>query len=535
MKTIILLLVFSISLYSNVNFDNLQSQDTESKLSEYKLIESKLIDAKLYRNNAELYHEVELDLKQGSNEYYISNISQTILDNTIISGSLGAGQVLSVDYLHGYWDKTGYDKLNDSIKLLKREIELVTLYQSKKNLEIEVFEKIPKSIPNANIKYTHLEIKEFSKLIDVELNKLFKDKIELEENKLRLNELKTNLEIKLRELKEKNTKNIIRLTINSVQSQKSKIFINYICSNAGWEPGYDIFLENIESKGELISKANIRQFTGIDWNNVNLTLNDGEISLNRVPKLWEWVIDYYKPTQKTLSRAMMKGSSDMMSYDEGGFSAKIEFADNIKTEHNQNYAGNEYKVNEKFNILNNTYNRYIRFKKDTLDLNIFHYAIPKIDNNTYIIAEIRDFHKYNLVEGEITTYLEGIYKGKNNLILPEKGLPEISFGSDKSIQVKRENLEKFSGSKFLSSKKETKYKYNFTITNNKKVKIKFKLQDHLPNIKSDDFELKTIDISGATKDYQGILTWEMDLESNQTINKNLEFIVKHPEGFNIRD
>lgn len=166
-------LIFAIILFSF----NLYSQE------KYNLVDAKLFEVKLYKNNAELYHEVELSLKEGINEYYISNVAQTILDNTIIAGSMNTGQVFSVDYIYNHINDFGLNKLKDSIKIIKREIELLTLYQEKKNLEIEVYEKIPKQIPNNNIKYSQAELKEFSNLIDNELTRLFKDKIELEEKK----------------------------------------------------------------------------------------------------------------------------------------------------------------------------------------------------------------------------------------------------------------------------------------------------------------------------------------------------------------
>lgn len=539
MKKIILFLVFfNLSVFAD---------------EKYNLVDSKLIEAKLYRNNAELYHEVELNLKEGINEYYISNVAQTILDNTIIAGSLNNGQVFSVDYIYNYADKSQLDKLKDSIKIVNRELELLGLYQGKKNLEIEVYEKIPKQIPNSNIKYTQLEIKEFSKLIDDELSRLFKDKIELEEKKIKLTEKKTELEQTLNDRTSEITKNIIRLTIKSDIAQKSKFFLNYICNNAGWHPSYDIFLEKIDSKGELISKANIRQHTGIDWDNVVLTLNDGYVSNNSVPNIWEWVFNYQKEIKNHFP-SPKSGSIKEVRVKTGGFSAEIDgvdltdqfnggfgspnnerYFDKVATNENENYTGKEYNLSDKFSIENKTENKLLRFKQDSLDLNVYLFSIPKVDSRTYIIAEIKDFQQHNLNEGEVTTYLEGVYKGKTYLSIPEKGYPEISFGVDKNIQVKRENLVKFSDSRFLSSNKDTKFKYKFTITNNKKVKINFKLKDHLPSIKSDDFELKTIDLSGAVKDYQGILTWEFDLEPSETIIKTLEFEVKHPEGFIIRD
>jgi len=524
----ILLLLTSILLFSS-----LQSEE------KYDLNESKLLDVTLYRNNAELYHEVELNLKSGLNDYYISNVAKTLMQNTIIAGlgkSINGATLYSVEYIYEYFNESDIKDLKDSLNQVIDNIELINLNKNKIALEIAVYEAIPKNIASSNNKFSNIELKNYSSLINSELEILFKDKIKTD-NKLKiLNELKVELSKKIQEQIILSKKSLIKVTIESDKNIKANLMLNYICDNSGWNPNYDIFLDKIDENAKLHSKADIYQSSGIDWKNVNLTINDGVQSYTSKPNIYPWELYYENRSKMKMAtkQVMSVQSRSNESTDMGGYSDRIAFSE-IETISNENYSGMEYTLPQKVTIENLTQHKQIKYNLDTLELNVYHLAVPKLDKKAYIIAEIKDFYKHNLKEGEITTYLEGIYKGKTYLSIPEKGLPEISFGVDDNIQIKRENLEKFSESRFLSSKKETKFKYQFLVTNNKNVKIKLKMQDHLPNLKSDDFELEVVNLSKGTKDKQGIVTWEFEIEPKQKAEKLLEFNLKHPEDFIIRD
>lgn len=524
----ILILLTSILLFSSL-------------LSEEKfdLNESKLLDVTLYRNNAELYHEVELNLKPGLNDYYISNVAKTLMQNTIIAGlgksSIGA-TIYSVEFINEYFNESDIKDLKDSLNQVIDNIELINLNKNKIAVEIAVYEAIPKNIASSNNKFSSIELKNYSSLINSELEILFKDKIKTDNKLKELNELKVELSKKIQEQIYLSKKSLIKVTIESDKNIKANLMLNYICDNSGWNPNYDIFLDKIDENAKLHSKADIYQKTGIDWKNINLTINDGVQSYTSKPNIYPWELYYQKANSRNFQK-VQTNSFQEVQVKTGGFSAA--YADDVTSLLTntiyENYAGVEYKISNKVSIENLTQHKQIKYNLDTLELNVYHFAVPKLDSRAYIIAEIKDFYKHNLKEGEITTYLEGIYKGKTYLSIPEKGLPEISFGVDDNIKVKRENLEKFSESRFLSSKKETKFKYQFLVTNNKNVKIKLKMQDHLPNLKSDDFELEVVNLSKGTKDKQGIVTWEFDIEPQQKAEKLLEFNLKHPEDFIIRD
>ena len=69
---------------------------------------------------------------------------------------------------------------------------------------------------------------------------------------------------------------------------------------------------------------------------------------------------------------------------------------------------------------------------------------PKMDNDAFLTAEVLDWEKYNLLEGEANLYLEGTYLGKS--LLKTNSTDDtlrISLGRDKNVVIKRIKLKEF--------------------------------------------------------------------------------------------
>ena len=52
------------------------------------------------------------------------------------------------------------------------------------------------------------------------------------------------------------------------------------------------------------------------------------------------------------------------------------------------------------------------------------------------------------------------------------------------------------------------------------------------NLSVDDIDL--IEVSGGEKDFNGIITWKVNLEPNEQITKKLKFNVTHSGNVNIK-
>lgn len=70
-----------------------------------------------------------------------------------------------------------------------------------------------------------------------------------------------------------------------------------------------------------------------------------------------------------------------------------------------------------------------------------YYAAPRVDKEAFLLAEINDYSKYNLLPCEANIIFEGLYVGKTT-INPNQTTDtlSLSMGRDKKISIKREKL-----------------------------------------------------------------------------------------------
>jgi TonB-dependent SusC/RagA subfamily outer membrane receptor len=159
------------------------------------------------------------------------------------------------------------------------------------------------------------------------------------------------------------------------------------------------------------------------------------------------------------------------------------------------------------------------------------YSAPKLDNEAYLLADIADWEKLNLIPGEANIIFEGTYVGKT-MIDPNstKDTLTLTLGKDKRVVVKRDKLVDLSSVKFLGSNKKQVFTYEITVKNNKKEKISMLLKDQYPLTTNKDIEVEVLETSGAdiNKDL-GILNWNIELAPGESKKYKLSYSIKYPK------
>lgn len=475
---------------------NLYSQEIEH-------IDSELKEVKLYRNNGELYHEFDIKLKAGINDYYISNISDNIDINTIIAGIDNKASIYSVDYDASFSNKKKIDKLKDSIKSIDEKIDKLQVENNAMNADFHIYSNFVSDLSITENKYTLEEIKQISNSIeDLKSNTDFMD---FYKKLNQLNNVKSELQEKLSDILYGNNA-AIKLTIKSHKNINAKGFINYISNTCNWSLQYDLYLDSIGSNGKLTKKAYVYQYSGLDFNSVKLTLSDSENKSNPYLYLDAW----YLPLE---------------SYSNNSVFYKSPFRDEI--------SNSDVVIKEKFTLKNETANEIIIFGEDELQLEYYYLAIPKITPKIDLIAEIKNAKELNLSNAEIIIYVGEFYKGKSNLVFYELESPRFSLGFNDKLVIDKENLMNKRENKSFSSNDLTRFHFKFKLNNYNKEEVKIVVKDRLPLVKSDRYELKEIDLSNAKKDMYNILTWEFNLKADSQKEFELKYEVKHPEGVRI--
>ena len=164
-----------------------------------------------------------------------------------------------------------------------------------------------------------------------------------------------------------------------------------------------------------------------------------------------------------------------------------------------------------------------------------YYSVPKVDKTSFLTANITDWEKYNLLEGEANIFFEGTFVGKSLLdVKYASDTLQISLGRDKNVSVTREKVKDFTSKKFIGSKKEESRAWDIIIKNNKNQPINMVIFDQVPVSTLDEIKIEVAKISGAKQNpTTGEIKWEFRLDPKKSKEFNLQYSVKYPKNRNL--
>ena len=205
-------------------------------------------------------------------------------------------------------------------------------------------------------------------------------------------------------------------------------------------------------------------------------------------------------------------------------------------------------ITQKENELNMIYNIDMPYtipgngKEQTIDLQTKettaeykYYCAPKLDTETYLLAEISDWEKLNLLSGKANITYDGTYVGETFMdARSTHKILTLTLGTDKRVPVKREKMQDYSSTRFLGNDTKQVFTYKLTVKNNQNKSVKMVLKDQYPisTQKNIEVELLTKDTTPwtANKEDIGVITWEEELKAGETKVYQISYSVKYPKG-----
>ena len=503
---------------------------------------AKIKSATVYSNSAELLQSASVTLPSGTSEIVIKNVADYVNENTIQIGAPANVTVLSVQFTRNFISEYEIDESNPMIKKVRDSIVLIEKEMGKiANEKVSYSKTIDLLDKNQNVagQNSGLNVSELIKLVDYyrakrnELSNLVDVLIE-KENKLKdkLSKLNSKLELNTQK-QEKTSQGKLVLQVMTDVASSVNLDINYITANASWSPFYDLRADNINSPINLMYKAKVVQNTGIDWKKVKLTLSSGNPNQNNTaPILQAWFLRYgyprtygYNNSNVVMNSVALKaGSADKKAeYDESSISNY--------TTINENQLNISFDIEIPYDILSNGKAHSVALKDLKLPATYKYYAVPKVEKEAFLLAEISEYSKFNLLPGEANIIFEGMYVGKT-MINPNQTSDtlNLSMGRDKKIAIKREKIADKSGTKFLSGYKEQTFTYDITVKNNKKEAIEMLLKDQYPISTDKEITIELLDNGKAKVNLEtGILTWDIKLGAGETKKFRISYKIKYPK------
>lgn len=514
---------------------------------------AKVKAATVYFNAAELSQTTSVNLPAGTSEIVIKNVADYLNENTVQIGAPKNVTVLSVQFTQNYISEYEIDETNPTIKKVRDSISWTE--KEIKKIQIETYshqQTIALLDANQNVAGANsgLNVTELMKLVEYYKAK----RTELDNNIVALKEKETKLGQKLSALKskleintqkeEKNSKGKLIIQVMNEVAGLVNLDINYITNNASWQPFYDLRADNVNSPINMMYKAQVTQWTGIDWKKVNLTLSSGNPNQNnQAPILSSWFLRYgnfnyyrgnvnskYKDGDKQNVYNQIQGSAAGVVVEEDNAVYNVASVSGYTTIQ-ENQLNVSFDIDIPYDILSNSKPHSVALKDIKLPATYKYYAAPRVEKEAFLLAEINDYSKYNLLPGDANIIFEGMYVGKTN-INPNQTSDtlNLSMGRDKKVSIKREKVVDKSGTKFLSSKKEQTFTFDITVRNNKKETVNMLLKDQYPLSTDKEIEVELLESNNAKENKEtGILTWDLKLNPNETKKIRISYKVKYPK------
>ena len=408
----------------------------------------------------------------------------------------------------------------------------------------------------------------------------------------------------------------IRIRVKATNAGPATFQINYLVSNAGWYPKYDVRVKSITEPLQLQYKAEVFQNTGADWKNVKLRFSNANPNQGgQAPIIDKWELNYARYTTVNKfavpqtpgsisglvldeqgqplpgTAVLVKGTTIGTTTDlEGRYSLTLPTtaktlvfsfvgmrmeelpiqgrsslnvtlmqdtqmlsevvvtggyrqmekkalgasmdAAPLMTSFVENQTTVEIQVAEPYSIKTNGERTLVDLKTYEIPATYRYSAIPKLEKDAFLLAEMADWSQYSLLEGESNLYFEDGFVGRS--ILNPAALQDtlqISMGRDRSIVMQREKVDQFSKKRTIGSNITESRGYEITLKNNKSQAVTLQLKDQIPVSVNSTIAVTTGELSGGVLDpVTGIVTWEISLPPGGQQKLSLRYEVKYPKS-----
>ncbi|MET0391826.1 MAG: DUF4139 domain-containing protein [Chitinophagaceae bacterium] len=339
------------------------------------------------------------------------------------------------------------------------------------------------------------------------------------------------------------------------RAEEIPVTLSYYTNNAGWTPLYDIRVNSKTNKVKLVYKALLTQTSGIDWKKTKLTLSTGTPNFGVVaPVLSPWYLQLYVPGLYTdlQRRAAVANNSRFNTIQsfyndkalkeevvvQGYGQYKLQSNNNIDPNTLQQYTTlNEGQLNTNFeidlpyDIESDGQLHSVTIKNEEIDCTLKNYAVPRMDREAYLLAEVADWQNLDLLPGDANIIMDDTYVGKS-VIDPNTTADtlNLSLGRDKRLAVKRVLVKELSSLKTSGKDSRQVFTYELTVKNNKLTDVNMLLKDQHPLSTIKEVEVQLEDAGGAMVNTEtGVLTWKVALKPGESKKFRFTYSVKYPK------
>lgn len=330
------------------------------------------------------------------------------------------------------------------------------------------------------------------------------------------------------------------------------IDLTYVVHNAGWKPLYD--LRVLDAVLDITYLAEVKQNTGEDWPNVQLTLSTAEPSLSlEIPELDPWYIAPRQPVYRSMpAQAKRQMAMPAPAAAPAGGAADDSFQALSMAEEaapepqafgvdsaDVSAAGANltYRLSASADVPGNNDPRKVTIASFQLKPTLDYVTAPKLEEVCYRRATIKNDSLYSLLPGPAQLFEGDNYLGATQLefVAPNQEF-ELVLGADERLRVNRELEQREAEKAFIvGDRKRIRYGYSITLENFRDTPQIVYVRDQLPVPRDEQIKVKleAYDPKPTEHTHLNLMEWKLVIGPGTKPVIRFEFSVEYPRSLDV--
>jgi uncharacterized protein (TIGR02231 family) len=316
---------------------------------------------------------------------------------------------------------------------------------------------------------------------------------------------------------------------------------SYLVSQAAWTPAYDIRVASTDTMVELTYAGFVRQNTGEDWKDVQLTLSTAQPALGGTPpELQPWYVGVAVQLRggrtddgrAILEEAAPAGAAKMMRKDRPMSAAAAPPAPVAyqTAEVKESLTSASFPINGESTVPADNADHRVTVMIAPLGGSFSHSAAPKLQADAFFKAALRNSTDYPFLPGPMSVYVDNGFVSISRLpaVMPGEKF-DAFLGVDNGVHVERKLLNRVTDVSGLFSKtRKTRYEILIIAENRKKTAQTLSLRENVPVSQDERVKVEIVlpRPEEATPDPNGIITWQLRLAPGERKEIKVQYSIE---------
>lgn len=489
----------------------------------------------IFRNGAEIVRRGQAELTEGSQKLIIHGLSDSSIQDTVrLYGQEGVG---CADL---QFERRGADDpLPENSRAAELAEEIAELQRQADILDIQIRLWETNGNLTERVSATPEEVEGYIEKLPERIGRLQMEKRRLQKETERLE--------KEKEKAEKESFLPIAVTEVTVPAAGTYYFeIRCHDNAASWEPVYEL---SSDAAGPMTMRmrANIRQTTGEDWENVEVRLFTGNPSASEtLPEMSTVFLDLrdVQPGPNLFSGMQGMSGAPMAQAGMGmmGMAAPMQAAAamNMMTaagaEISEGETMTEYLLPGAKDIPSGGRGVFADLKTNEIPCQYRLAAVPSSDPHVYLTAVAQTADLPLTKSAKVSIFLKGTFTGTTRLDPnAEKEQTEITLGREERIKISRRELARKTSKTLLRGQNVTEYSFEVNLANNSDRDVTVLVKDQIPVSENKDIVVEFLGGGNAPEAETGILTREIPVMKGGTADFRFSYKVSWPKDRKLQE